>query len=563
MKLASFDIFDTTLIRKCGSPQNIFFLLSKKLYPDNEGWQSDFFMWRINAEKNIAKVLNKSVVTLDDIYSGHNMKDLGILEVDNAKEKEKIIESCQLTYNLNVKDEINKRRSEGYTICFISDMYLDSTFLKSVLMREGCAKEEDLVFVSCEYEATKRGGQLFQVVRKHYSAIEEWIHYGDNRYSDFIASKKNGVNGILVNSDYTKNEKVILDKYRIFPFSYTLSVLIGFQRCSRLHLSNNNPDFENASDYIASVYIPYLEYVFLQSKKTGIERLYFLSRDAYILYDAALHINNYHSCIESKYLFVSRKSLLPIMGKETREKNLVIKYLLQEGVLDNKKIGIVDVGWYGSTREMLNKLRQERGLEEITTFYLSCQKNVLGASKGTYYTYFPWIFKTVDRQVLIETYLSACPFETTVGYHEDHEIVKPLFGDEKSSNDSIITANTSVINFICKCIDDLRDCCDFSPAYYVWGASFLEAFTMFPNNINYKTFEGLKSYEGGTDILTKISFGEIYKYVRYGESDTLCLLQNSLYYKYGKCLYQIVMGLRKFVIKIRKIYMIVRQNGRF
>ena len=35
MKLASFDIFDTTLIRKCGVPENIFYLLSKYLYPEN------------------------------------------------------------------------------------------------------------------------------------------------------------------------------------------------------------------------------------------------------------------------------------------------------------------------------------------------------------------------------------------------------------------------------------------------------------------------------------------------------------------------------------------------
>lgn len=32
MKLASFDIFDTTLVRKCGSPDNIFYLLSKRIY---------------------------------------------------------------------------------------------------------------------------------------------------------------------------------------------------------------------------------------------------------------------------------------------------------------------------------------------------------------------------------------------------------------------------------------------------------------------------------------------------------------------------------------------------
>ena len=36
MKLASFDIFDTTLIRKCGKPENIFYLLAHKLYPNDK-----------------------------------------------------------------------------------------------------------------------------------------------------------------------------------------------------------------------------------------------------------------------------------------------------------------------------------------------------------------------------------------------------------------------------------------------------------------------------------------------------------------------------------------------
>ena len=36
MKLASFDIFDTTLIRKCGKPGNIFYILAHKLYPSDK-----------------------------------------------------------------------------------------------------------------------------------------------------------------------------------------------------------------------------------------------------------------------------------------------------------------------------------------------------------------------------------------------------------------------------------------------------------------------------------------------------------------------------------------------
>lgn len=46
IKLASFDIFDTTLIRKAGSPENIFYILSKALYPNDEALQKAFFIWR-------------------------------------------------------------------------------------------------------------------------------------------------------------------------------------------------------------------------------------------------------------------------------------------------------------------------------------------------------------------------------------------------------------------------------------------------------------------------------------------------------------------------------------
>lgn len=48
MKIASFDIFDTTLIRKCGKPQNIFYLLAQKLFYHNTELQKEFVIWRLN-----------------------------------------------------------------------------------------------------------------------------------------------------------------------------------------------------------------------------------------------------------------------------------------------------------------------------------------------------------------------------------------------------------------------------------------------------------------------------------------------------------------------------------
>ena len=68
MKLASFDIFDTTLLRICGKPQNIFFLVSRKLFPDDLKLQRDFFNWRLKAEY-FAVMQKGSGVTIDEIYN--------------------------------------------------------------------------------------------------------------------------------------------------------------------------------------------------------------------------------------------------------------------------------------------------------------------------------------------------------------------------------------------------------------------------------------------------------------------------------------------------------------
>ena len=46
MKLASFDIFDTALIRRCGKPENIFYLMAERLWPNDSVAQERFVEWR-------------------------------------------------------------------------------------------------------------------------------------------------------------------------------------------------------------------------------------------------------------------------------------------------------------------------------------------------------------------------------------------------------------------------------------------------------------------------------------------------------------------------------------
>ena len=81
MKLASFDIFDTVLLRTCGKPDNVFYLLAKVLYPTDHCMQKAFLMWRQQAE-NLARVRhqNKEVniqAIYDDVVDYGDHRDKG------------------------------------------------------------------------------------------------------------------------------------------------------------------------------------------------------------------------------------------------------------------------------------------------------------------------------------------------------------------------------------------------------------------------------------------------------------------------------------------------------
>lgn len=322
-KLASFDIFDTVLIRKCGSPENIFYLLSRRIYGSREEApevRDAFFLWRSRAENDAVYRLGKGNVTLEDIYGS---LDAGTLpegmDVAAAMALEKRTEADNLVANLSVRNEIAARRKAGFRIVFISDMYLDGAFLKEVLVREGCADPGDEVYVSNEYDATKACGRLFDIVKDKEGPLEDWVHYGDNTFSDIRMSARRGIRPVLVDTGSSASEDYFRSVSMSQPYFHDCSVLAGMQRAARL-VSGDAPEISGAVDLIASSYIPYVEWIFRKASEKGIRRLYFLARDGYMLKEIAEELSPAYPGIELRYLYVSRFALfLPSLYTLSRE----------------------------------------------------------------------------------------------------------------------------------------------------------------------------------------------------------------------------------------------------
>ena len=132
MKLASFDIFDTALIRKCGLPENVFYLLASKLFPEEAAMQEDFLLWRRGAEQRAKERVGDQEVRLADIYADRCLASYGVYSAAELQAAERAMEAGLLVGLPSTRKLIEEKRAQGYTICFISDMYLDSALLADI-----------------------------------------------------------------------------------------------------------------------------------------------------------------------------------------------------------------------------------------------------------------------------------------------------------------------------------------------------------------------------------------------------------------------------------------------
>ena len=505
MRLASFDIFDTTLLRRCGRPEAVWNALAENLFPEEMDLQEAFVVWRRNAQGE----------TLEEKYDGIDSSFLYFSGIDKKgmMQAEEAVERAMLILNPSVCRLIEQRRAEGYRIAFISDMYLSSQFLRQVLESYGCCQAEDVVFVSCEHHARKDTGALYEVVRQALHP-SEWLHYGDNLRSDVKMARKKGLQAVHIDTAYNDVEKACA---QVYPSMAALSRLHRLE-----HVEDTFAAF--AADFVVPAYLPYAIYVLREARRMGIRKLYFLSRDSYILLKAAQALSKEAEGLELHYLFVSRRSLLlpylcgedeyaymaasdhhtlvridtidkrlrhlgtsreemrikfgiefpyskvnnikeqedflqkvfhsdftPLLQQRAQEQLcLLLDYFRQEGLFDGEACAAVDVGWLGTSRLMINHILRRVGAKDLHFFYYGVRRDVFPPSAGRYSTYFQAEELSTETTALLEHYYSASPYPSTIAYQkrENGEVI-PVFADyEEFRHTPITKANQTAIEAI-------------------------------------------------------------------------------------------------------------------
>lgn len=184
LRFVSFDVFDTLVWRRMLHPQDVFLELSPQL-PRLTAWS------RRQAER-VATTLCTRLLgrepTLRDIYR----------LLPFAEERELRFEKQVCVANPMCQASIEWLLARGITVVAISDMYLDSSQIRSLL--DACGYPPMPVFSSATQGCTKgRGGRLFDAVWRHLGATgHETIHLGDNPHSDVAMARLQGAKACLI-----------------------------------------------------------------------------------------------------------------------------------------------------------------------------------------------------------------------------------------------------------------------------------------------------------------------------------------------------------------------------
>lgn len=350
IKVVSFDIFDTLVVRPFFKPTDLFKMLDndyRKLRGNNTG--ISFSKMRpiaeaIAREEQYKKDPSIQEITLDQIYDSlgriYNI-DKKHLEVMKKKEIECEIQFCtrrNTAYELyQLALYLNKK-----VIC-TSDMYLPEKVILTILNKNGYDKISKL-YLSSSIGKTKSTGDLYKYVLDDLSIdASEMIHIGDNYQSDYEMAKSLHIHSfhfikpidVMTDPNYTNSlSRMLTSSFPFWQDNRTALDFFGIRTMlavvANKYFDNPYRTFDKETDFNADPYlIGYYAlgmYLFgvskwlIQGVEGKYDKLSFMARDGYLVMEAyKLMKPLYDNLPEEEYIYVSRKALMPIMISDTAD----------------------------------------------------------------------------------------------------------------------------------------------------------------------------------------------------------------------------------------------------
>ena len=332
------DVFDTAIFRKVFNPTDIFNIVEDK----------------VGHNFKTLRMIAQNVVRKKDIY--YNILDIyrSLQYPFNPKEEIKA-EYDNCVANPYILDLYNKGEAD---YIFISDMYLPSVVIKSML--EKCGYKNPRVFVSCELRALKGDGNLFKRVQTSVGRkIQK--HIGDNYHADITGAQRAGIPEVEFIGPAIYNKEVV-------------TPVLKNVKLRKLLIDNelrDSTDGEKMGYLFAPLILSFTQALLKEASKN--QTIFFNARDSFILYVIARWILKTDKKI--KYCRFSRKSChLPNINTNFRMDSPVNRKAMNFF----RTLRISNIGEFMETfnfRRNYTRVLRELGIEKNTPLDYTSQKN--------------------------------------------------------------------------------------------------------------------------------------------------------------------------------------------
>lgn len=273
--IISFDVFDTLILRPFSNPTDLFFVVGYKLnYLDFERIRREM-EWTVRLK---AKEQTGSYeVTLEQIYT--ELEEQAGIPKDRGIQAE-IETELELCFgNPYMLEVFRYLKDSGKKIICTSDMYLPEQSIRQMVEKCGFEGISEY-FVSCEQNASKGNGTLFEKVKKTFGYDKTYVHVGDHPVSDVEWAKKSGFD-----TEFYQNVNISGMPYR----AEDMSVITGsvYRGIVNAHIHNGlkcySQDYEIGFIYGGLFVLGYCRWIHEYVRTHEIDKVLFLSRDGDII----------------------------------------------------------------------------------------------------------------------------------------------------------------------------------------------------------------------------------------------------------------------------------------
>ncbi|MBE5932526.1 MAG: hypothetical protein E7263_03770 [Lachnospiraceae bacterium] len=345
IKIISFDLFDTLVLRPVPGDKEKFELLDK-LYGELTNSQINFAKVRTLGEATLRRqIINGELkledVELDSIYQviedvfkiPHNI-------AQEIKDEETKLELALCSPRESGKYLYEKALETGKKVILISDIYYSKDMIMSLLEKNGYTGFHE-VFVSAHMGLRKITGNLYKkVIEEMNVAPSQMLHIGDNLESDCEIAKKLGINTVYLPSTLDvfngygclrATERLCSNMVDWEKASKEVGMSVFRKMAANKYFDNPFREFSQESNYNVDPYfvgygalglevLGLVKWLSENIARDNVEEMVFLSRDGHLPMQVYEMYRKYHPKLpKASYLHVSRIALLPAMIRSPQD----------------------------------------------------------------------------------------------------------------------------------------------------------------------------------------------------------------------------------------------------